>query len=281
MIADDRPPAAPNTTRPRAEPGGAHLHEEPSETRSRAEQGGAHPFVEQGGARLHAEAGDARPLRRLLAFLDYDGTATTRECNEVVFQEFVGDAWRPFEDDVRAGRLSHAECFDRQVGLVRAPRAKLLGALVAAAEPAPGLAAFLAAVRAGGGRVIVVSAGFREVITTVWRRYGLPPVELVASELVGEGQAGGPPYHIEFDPRLGDCPRCGPAHCKAAVLRARRRPGDTVWVFGDGASDLCPAREADLVFARAHLSALCAAERLPWRPLDFVAARAALAEVSS
>jgi len=136
-------------------------------------------------------------------------------------------------------------------------------------------------VRDGGGRVIVVSAGFREVITAVWRRHDLPPVELVASELVGKGPAGGPPYHIEYDPRLGDCPRCGPGRCKAAVLRARRRPGDTVWVFGDGASDLCPAREADFVFARAHLATLCAAEDLPWRPLDFVAARAALAKVGS
>ena len=41
-------------------------------------------------------------------------------------------------------------------------------------------------------------------------------------------------------------------------------------VFGDGASDLCPAREADLTFARGHLAERCAAEGLEWRPLaDF------------
>ncbi len=49
-----------------------------------------------------------------------------------------------------------------------------------------------------------------------------------------------------------------------------RRPGDIVLVFGDGASDLCPAREAGLTFARSHLAERCAAEGLPWRPLpDF------------
>jgi 2-hydroxy-3-keto-5-methylthiopentenyl-1-phosphate phosphatase len=222
---------------------------------------------------------DARPLHRLLAILDYDGTATTRECNEVVLQQLVGDAWRPFEDEVRAGRMSHAVCFDRQIGLVEAPRAELLGAMTAAAEPAPGLGEFLSAVRDGGGRATVVSAGFHEVIEAFWRRNGLPPVELAASELVGAGQAGGPPYTVAYSPRLEDCPRCGPASCKAAVLRALRRPGDVVWVFGDGASDLCPAREADLVFARGHLAELSAAEGLPWRGLDFVAARAALGEV--
>ena len=230
---------------------------------------------------------DARPLRRLLVILDYDGTATTRECNEVVLQAFVGDAWRPFEDEVRAGRLSHAACFARQIGLVRASRTELRGAMVAAAEPAPGLAAFLAAVRDGGGRAALVSAGFREAIEEVWRRHDLPPLEIVASELVGgglageAGAAGRPPYRVAFSPRLGDCPRCGPAACKAAVLRALRRPGDTVWVFGDGASDLCPAREADLVFARGHLADACAAESLPWRPLDFRVARRVLAEVAA
>ena len=41
-------------------------------------------------------------------------------------------------------------------------------------------------------------------------------------------------------------------------------------VFGDGVSDLCPAREADLTFARGHLAERCAAEGLEWRPLtDF------------
>jgi len=234
------------------------------------------------------------PLGRFLAFLDYDGTATTRECNEVVLQTLVGDTWRPFEDEVRAGRMGHAECFDRQIGLVTAPRAELLGAMAACAAPAPGLGEFLAAVHAGGGRTVVVSAGFREVIGAVWLRHGLPAVELVASELVGrepDSDCGdrmggpqrnaGPPYRVAYSPRLGDCPRCGPGSCKAAVLRALRRAGDTVWVFGDGASDLCPAREADLVFARGHLAELCAAEGLPWRPLDFVAALANLDEVAA
>jgi 2-hydroxy-3-keto-5-methylthiopentenyl-1-phosphate phosphatase len=47
-----------------------------------------------------------------------------------------------------------------------------------------------------------------------------------------------------------------------------RRPGELVVAFGDGASDLCPAREADLTFARGHLAERCAAEGLEWRELN-------------
>jgi len=206
----------------------------------------------------------------MLAFLDYDGTLTTHECNEIVLQRFVGDAWRPLEAEAFADRMGHAEVFDRQIGLIRAPRAELLGALVAEAEPERGLPAFLAELEARGGRSVIVSAGLREAIEAVWSRGKLPPVELHASELVGGGPQGGPPYRLAFSDVLGDCPRCGPKACKGAALRALRRPGELVIAFGDGASDLCPAREADLTFARAHLAERCAAEGLEWRPLhDF------------
>lgn len=206
----------------------------------------------------------------MLAFLDYDGTLTTRECNDLMLQRFVGDAWRPLEAEALADRMSHAEVFDRQIGLLPVPRTQILGALVAEAEPRPGLAAFLAELEARDGRAVVVSAGFREAIEAVWKREALPPVDIHASELVGAGPDDRPPYHIAFNDILGDCPRCGPASCKAAALRALRRPGETVVVFGDGAGDVCPAREADLTFARGHLAERCAAEGLEWRPLlDF------------
>lgn len=209
------------------------------------------------------------PYRRLLVVLDYDGTITSQENMEVVLQRLVGDAWRPFEDAVRRGDYGHAECLRRQVALVTAPRAEFLATLVDTATVRPGFAAFLAALLQGGGRAAVVSAGFRDAIRAVWRREGLPPVDLYASELVGDGPGGEAPFTVAYDPALGDCPRCGPASCKGTVVRALRRPGDVVLVCGDGESDLCAAREADLTFARRRLAELCEQERLPWRPLDY------------
>jgi 2-hydroxy-3-keto-5-methylthiopentenyl-1-phosphate phosphatase len=219
----------------------------------------------------------AGSLAHVLVVLDYDGTVTTRECNELVLTAAVGDAWRPLEDLVDRGEIGHAECFARQIAMVSTPREAFLGAMVDAAAPEPGLAEFLAVAAAGGARVVIVSAGFREAIEAVWRREGLPPVEVLASELEGHGPGGGPPYTMRFHPQLGDCDRCGPANCKAAVVRERRRPGDVVWVFGDGDSDYCPALEADVVFARRRLAQLAEEAGLPWRPLDFLAAAAELA----
>jgi HAD superfamily phosphoserine phosphatase-like hydrolase len=212
-------------------------------------------------------AGAAAP--RLLALLDYDGTMTTHECNEVALQPFVGDRWWELEEESYNDRLSHAECFDRQVGLIEAPRAEIVRRLLEVAEPMPGLRDFFTQLLARGGEAAIVSAGIREAIEAFWARNDLPDVELFASELV-DGPDGGPPYHLEFSEALGDCPRCGPKSCKAGIVRRLRRRGDVVLVFGDGPSDLCPAREADMVFARGHLAERCEQEGLEWRLLtDF------------
>ena len=213
------------------------------------------------------------PLARLLVLLDYDGTITAHECNDLVLQKLTGDAWREPEAALRAGLIGHAECFSRQVALVNVPREQYIAQIVRAAELAPGFPEFLGALCSAGARTAVVSAGFREAIEEVWRRNDLPPVQMFASELVGER----PPYRLVLDPALGDCPVCGFGACKGALARSLRRPGDVLAVFGDAHSDLCMAREADVVFARGTLMDLCEREDVPYRPLsDYRAALAAL-----
>ena len=206
-------------------------------------------------------------LAHVLILLDYDGTITTRECNEVILQRFTGDAWRRLEEAVHAGTMSHAACFAQQIGLVTAAHEELVAAAVEAAEIAPGFDRFARTLTAAGARLTIVSAGFREAIAAVWRRERLPAVQLIATD-VKSAPGGGPPHRVAFDALLGDCPTCGPGGCKAGVLRALRRREDVVIVFGDGVSDLCMARAADIVFARRHLARLCAAEGIACHRLD-------------
>jgi len=207
-------------------------------------------------------------LSHLLVVLDYDGTVTDREYNVRAFQKLTGDAWRVFEDAARRGEISHAECIDREVGLITTSKQELIAANAHDARLADGFPQFLEALLAGGARVAVVSAGFREAIEQLWRREKLPAVELFASEIVPRNGVAGPPWTVVFDRRLGDCPTCGPGACKTGVLRRLRRTGDMVAVFGDGVADLCLAREADIVFACGVLIELCEREGIAYHRLS-------------
>jgi 2-hydroxy-3-keto-5-methylthiopentenyl-1-phosphate phosphatase len=48
----------------------------------------------------------------------------------------------------------------------------------------------------------------------------------------------------------------------------QRHEGETVVYIGDGISDLCVAKTADLVFARAHLARDLAAAGVPFVPFE-------------
>ena len=102
-------------------------------------------------APLTPPAGTRPDLSRLLLALDYDGTVTDHEYNVLAFQRLTGDAWRVFEDAVERGEMSHAECLERQVGLVTVSKRELLAANTDEVALAPGFAGFLEALVAGGG----------------------------------------------------------------------------------------------------------------------------------
>ena len=152
-------------------------------------------------------------LERLLVILDYDGTITVDDCNTVVLQQAVGDAWRVSERAMERGEISPNEAFRRQIALLRLPRHELLSMAVAAARLRSGFRDFLDRVVGAGARVVVISDGLREAIEAVWHNEGLPDVEIHASELLGDHLAG---YDIGFNSLARGCDRC--EHCKGQVL---------------------------------------------------------------
>jgi 2-hydroxy-3-keto-5-methylthiopentenyl-1-phosphate phosphatase len=207
---------------------------------------------------------DPAGLRRVLAVIDFDGTVTAGDCMETLLRRHVAD-WPRLTEATRGGRLSPAAALEEGVGRLRIPREQILREFAEAAVLRPGFGEFLDWLLGAGGRAAIVSVGFREGIEAVWRRERLAAIPLFAAELRGDGGTG---FGLQLHDSYGDCPICGTGRCKAAVVRELRRDGDLVVAFGDGARDLCLAREADIVFARARLTDLCDREGLAWRPLD-------------
>jgi 2-hydroxy-3-keto-5-methylthiopentenyl-1-phosphate phosphatase len=62
------------------------------------------------------------------------------------------------------------------------------------------------------------------------------------------------------------CDKCGT--CKKAQLLELGKKGYTTVYIGDGISDRCPAREADVLFARDGLLEYCRREGLQCFPYD-------------
>jgi 2-hydroxy-3-keto-5-methylthiopentenyl-1-phosphate phosphatase len=185
---------------------------------------------------------------------DFDGTVSLADVTDSILLRFARPGWEALEHDWRAGRIGSRACMAGQVALLDCtPEA--LDAHVASLPIDLEFAAFAAIVAAARIPLTIVSDGLDRAIHAMLRRHRLEQLDVRASRLV---QAGPRRWRLEFPHAIDGCPSDG-ATCKCAVAAAaRERTRAPVLLIGDGASDRCVARDADLTFARKELLAYCA-----------------------
>ncbi len=192
-------------------------------------------------------------------FTDFDGTVTTVDSLQRILTVFTGEAWRRIEDEVEAGRIGDRRSLQMEFDLVRASRVEAMAVVDRDVAVDPAFPPFAAWLKRRGVPLTVLSGGFASIIRRVLGRHGLETLEVRANEArVSRGRWRVVPARGR---RL--CGACN--HCKtASIVRARRAGLQTIFV-GNGVTDRCPARHADLVFAKGVLAAHCRRERIPFR----------------
>ncbi len=122
--------------------------------------------------------------------------------------------------------------------------------------------AFVAAVRARGAHVEVVSDGFGFYVSSNLAALGVGDLFVATNEnRVGESRAG-----LSFPFGHRSCFVCGT--CKRERVRLHQAGGRVVVFIGDGTSDRYAAAHADMVFAKGSLARICAAEGWPFYPWE-------------
>jgi len=176
----------------------------------------------------------------LAVFVDFDGTITDVDTFDALVRAVAGDdAWNAIDRPLIAGEITLREALTRQAALVRLTRAETLAFMEAHSHVDPSFGAFVAAVRAHGGMIRVVSSGIATVIHDALARAGVE-VDVLANE-------------VDFAPdgwTMTFVDGSGNGHDKASHVRAARERGDRTVYIGDGISDFAGALEADERFAK-------------------------------
>ncbi len=192
---------------------------------------------------------------------DFDGTVTRTDVAEDILREFAPPEWWAIEEEHRARKIGTRETMIRQFALVHATKDEMLRFVdrhVELDETFPRFAEFC---RKRGMPLEIVSEGLDFYLSHLLEKWR---IDVPARTNRTSFEAGD--VRITYPYADPTCNLCGT--CKLRRLFDLRVAGYQVSYVGDGHSDLCPAVEADMVFAKKELADLCREEAIDFIPFD-------------
>lgn len=183
-------------------------------------------------------------LESCQVFFDFDNTITAFDVLDGIIERFsVNRDWIAYEEAWKKGKIGSRQCLEGQLRSIRVERARLHAYLETVGID-PAFDRLLALLHRFGVRPVIVSDSFSQLIEHILRHNGITGVPVYANSLSMQGDRLIPSF-----PHAGtECSRCG--HCKTETLASPEFAGRRAMYIGDGLSDLCPARQSDLVFAK-------------------------------
>lgn len=189
----------------------------------------------------------------VLILCDFDGTVTTADTNSYLSERFAPHAFATVEGLLAGREMSLREVLAAELGEMTQGPEVIIGTAVRDIPLRAGFREFVDRVEAEQHHLVLLSAGFRQVIEPMLSAAGFgAEVRLIANDVEFTPEGGRITWR-----ELPTCARCGEP-CKrhdVDSLRARHRDShpDVVYI-GDGFSDRCGAEAADRIFARAALA---------------------------
>lgn len=199
-----------------------------------------------------------------LIFTDFDGTVSRRDVGYSMFYHFSGGRNDALLPDWKAGRITSREVLMQEAAMVSASPAEIMAFLDQFVID-EGFKPFVALCRQNGIEPVIVSDGLDFYIKHILSRHDLGDLEVVCN--VGTLHSTG--LNITFPRDNTACPRCG--NCKGEIIEEYKSrvtgPCRTIFI-GDGYSDTCAARTADVLLAKKDLAHYCRAHNIAYNTYD-------------
>ncbi len=195
---------------------------------------------------------------------DFDGTVARRDVGFDFFVHFSGGRNSELVSIWKSGKLSTRECLRREVALVTVNKNEI-NSFLDKFELDPGFGDFAALCKAEDVQLAIASEGLDFYIEYLLKRHKFAHIPAASNKAVFEGAC----LRIEFPYDNGDCRNCG--NCKAERIRDLKNAhgnGCRVVFIGDGYSDACATRAADVVFAKRDLKKYCDNNKLEYHDYE-------------
>lgn len=189
---------------------------------------------------------------KALILCDFDGTISVRDMGYVLVSRFsVGD-WEAIDRDFCEGKIGSKEAYLRIAKILKGDEESVLSFIRRHSEIDPHFKSFYQYCSENDIEVKIVSDGLDFYIRTILEIHRLSEIPFYANTTClsgGEGMGISFPYVNE------ECGLCGT--CKRRIVQNHRKDYQRIFFVGNGLSDRCAAREADMAFAKDSLYPYC------------------------
>ncbi len=191
-------------------------------------------------------------------FLDFDGTITKEDLIDRVLEEFADPQWLKIEQSWVNGEIGSRDCLAMQMKLIKAKLCDILDFAedIGIDETFLDFAKYC---KDQAVQIVILSDGIDLFIKSILGRYGLNDIRVYSNSLASTNGS----YEMYFPYFRNDClSRSG--ICKCKIMEELSSPSSVNILVGDGRSDFCVARKADLIFAKSDLLDFCRVEKIPY-----------------
>lgn len=186
-------------------------------------------------------------LPECVVFFDFDNTISHFDVLDDIISRFsINNEWERLEKLWEAGKIGSKECLEGQLRQVRITRREL-SRYLSEIKIDPYFDKLIATLKHEGIKPVILSDNFSFIIKSVLENNGITGLKIYSNKIKFYKDRIVPsfPYSNRF------CKRC--AHCKRKQLLKNNIRDKIIIYIGDGNSDICPAENSDIVFAKGSL----------------------------
>ena len=195
-------------------------------------------------------------------FCDFDGTITKEDTIDKLLQMYAEPEWLEIEQLWDEGKIGSKECLERQVGCIKELSKQQLNDFINNIEIDEHFLNFYNLVKNQCNvDFYIVSDGFDIFIKGTLAKYNLQEIKIFSNSLCHDDNKLIPSFPFY---REGNC-ISGSGLCKCQVLKDMEN-GRKIFYIGDGRSDMCASKHADVLFAKKKLIDYCKSNNLKCIP---------------
>lgn len=195
-------------------------------------------------------------------FFDFDNTITHFDVLDNIVETFsVDKRWMDFENAWKKGKIGSRQCLSGQFKSVRIDK-KRLYAHLSKIKVDPYFKKIIALLTKRGIRPVIVSDSFSFFLDSILKNNGIKGLKIYSNRIGFSGDRLVPSFPYQHS----TCRTCG--NCKKKHLLKNGAKDKVIIYIGDGLSDLCPAKNSDIVFAKGNLKKYLTKEGKEFFPFE-------------